>query len=99
MIVHIVMFKFKENNKEQNLQQVKQLLQELLPQIKELKSIEVGINLRKSDRAWDMSLYSTFDSLDDLSIYATHPSHLDVLEVIRSVILESKVVDYETTAQ
>jgi len=99
MIVHIVMFKFKENNKEQNLQQVKQLLQELLPQIKELKSIEVGINLSKSDRAWDMSLYSTFDSLDDLSIYATHPSHLDVLEVIRSVILESKVVDYETTAQ
>lgn len=94
MIVHIVMFKFNEENKGKNLVVVKDRLEGLVSKISTLKSIEVGINFNKSERAFDLSLYSTFDSEDDLKIYANHPDHLSVVKLIKSVTSESKVVDY-----
>lgn len=94
MIVHIVMFKFKEENKAINIARVQAKLNRLEDLIPELKSMEVGINFTESERAFDLSLYSTFESEEDLKAYAVHPEHLKVVEVIKSVTLESKVVDY-----
>ncbi|MEA3521390.1 MAG: Dabb family protein, partial [Campylobacterota bacterium] len=48
----------------------------------------------QSERAFDLSLYSTFDTKEALSEYAVHPEHLKVVELIKSVTIESKVVDY-----
>ncbi|WP_304546262.1 Dabb family protein [Sulfurimonas microaerophilic] len=94
MIVHIVMFKFKEENKALNLAKVQKKLENLEVLIDELKSMEVGINFTEADRAMDLSLYSTFESVEDLQTYAVHPEHLKVVEFIKEVTLESKVVDY-----
>jgi len=95
MIVHIVMFKLKDENKDSNIQRVKRELDSLVEKIDELKSIEVGVNFADEARAFDISLYSTFDSKEDLKAYAIHPEHLKVVEIIKSVATESKVVDYE----
>ena len=94
MIVHIVMFKFKEENFEANIEEVSKKLNALVPLIPELKCLEVGVDFSRSERAFDLSLYSTFSSKDDLKAYAIHPEHLKVVELIKSVTLESKVVDY-----
>ncbi len=94
MIVHIVMFKFKEEDKASNLELVQTRLNELVSKIDELKCMEVGINFTVADRAFDLSLYSTFTTKEDLQSYAVHPEHLKVVELIKSVTLESKVVDY-----
>jgi len=94
MVVHIVMFKFKDENKEQNIALVEQKLNDLVKLVPTLKSIEVGVDFNGSDRAFDLSLYSTFDSKEDLKSYAVHPEHLKVVELIKEVTLESKVVDY-----
>ena len=95
MIVHIVMFKFKDEDKASNIVKVKDALTELVSKIDELKSIEVGVNFADEARAFDLSLYSTFESKDDLKAYAVHPEHIKVVEFIKSVVTESKVVDYE----
>lgn len=95
MIVHIVMFKFKEENKASNIEKVKTELENLVNKIDVLKSMEVGVDFNQSERAMDMSLYSTFENIEDLKAYATHQAHLDVLAIIREVTLESKVVDYK----
>ena len=94
MIVHIVMFKFKEENKEANLAEVTKKLNALVDLIPTLKSMEVGIDFNKSERAFDLSLYSTFETKDDLKTYAVHAEHLKVVALIKEVTLESKVVDY-----
>jgi len=88
------MFKFQEENKAQNLKNVEEKLNALVGKIDELKSIEVGINFTESPRAFDLSLYSTFESKEDLQAYAIHSEHLKVVELIKSVTTESKVVDY-----
>lgn len=94
MIVHIVMFKFKDENKALNMARVQKKLMKLETKIDCLKSMEVGINFNESQRAMDLSLYSTFESEADLKVYANHEEHLKVVELIKEVTLESKVVDY-----
>jgi len=95
MIVHIVMFKFADENKEQNIQKAKEMLLGLEKDLDIIKKMEVGINFDESARAFDISLYSQFESKEDLNTYAVHEKHLKVVEFIKSVALESKVVDYE----
>ena len=95
MIVHIVMFKFKEENKQENLLVVKSKLEELQSKIPMLEKMEVGIDFNQSERAFDLSLYSTFATKEDLKAYAVHPAHLEVVELIKKVTEVSKVVDYE----
>ncbi len=95
MIVHIVMFKFNEENKTENIQKAKAMLEALVDKIEPLKTMEVGIDFNGSERAMDLSLYSTFDTKEGLQTYAVHPAHLEVVEFIKSTTQMSKVVDYE----
>lgn len=96
MIVHIVFFKFKEEQKKENIEQAKEMLLSLSNSIPTLKSIEVGENFANEDRAMDLSIITHFDSFEDLKIYAVHPEHLKVVDFIKQVVEYSKVVDYET---
>ena len=94
MIVHIVMFKFKEENKAQNLARVKAMLEALPKSITQLLSMEVGLDVNGSERAMDLVLTSTFETQEALDAYAVHPAHLEVVSVIKAVTETSKVVDY-----
>lgn len=99
MVVHIVMFKFKDENRDENIKEVVKKLEALKESIEALKEMEIGLNFTQSDRAFDLSLYSKFETKDDLTAYAIHPEHLKVVEFIKSTTIESKVVDYEVRVQ
>jgi len=94
MIVHIVIFQFKEENKVANIENVVAQLEALEEKIDVLLSMEVGVDFNGSERAFDLALYSTFETKEDLKTYASHPEHLKVVQFIREVTSESKVVDY-----
>lgn len=94
MLVHIVMFQFKEENKEANLVRVKEMLEALPSKIETLKSMEVGIDISHSERSFDLALISTFEDQAGLDIYAPHPAHQEVVRFIKEVTTLSKVVDY-----
>jgi hypothetical protein len=96
VITHIVFFKFKEENKTQNIKKTKQLLEDLKNKIDTIKQYEIGINFDKADRAMDLSLFSRFDTVSDLNNYATNPEHLKVVEFIKTVTQYTKVVDYQS---
>jgi len=95
MIVHIVMFQFKEENRDANLARTKTMLEALVGKVPTLLGMEVGIDFSRSERAFDLSLYSTFESKEGLAEYAVHPAHLEVVDFIKQVTVQSKVVDYE----
>ena len=83
-----------KKNRDRN-NRIKQLLERLKHRIKEIRSIEVGINTNDSPDAFDIVLYSEFDNINDLNAYQNHPEHLKVGEFVSKVRLERKVVDYE----
>jgi len=94
MIVHIVMLTFKEENKEANMIQIKQMLENLIGVVPSLKSMDVGMNIIEDNRAMDLSLIATFETMDALKAYAVHPEHQKVVAFIQTVVKEAKSVDY-----
>lgn len=95
MVVHIVMFQFKEENKKANIIQVKQMLENLMGTVPTLRSMDVGLNFSTEERAMDLSIITAFESKEGLDAYAVHPEHLKVVEFIKSAVEYSKVVGYE----
>jgi len=95
MIIHIVMFAFKEENKTENLKKAKDMLEALEGQVPSLLSMEVGLDFMQSERSFDLVLTSTFEDKEGLSEYAVHPAHLEVVSFIKEVTEGAKVVDYE----
>lgn len=99
MIKHIVMWKLQDEvqgkTKAENAKIIKESLEGLKDKVETLINIEVGINLNKSEQAYDVVLYSTFNSLEDLEKYQKHPEHLKVATFVRSVVKSRVVVDYE----
>jgi len=99
MMKHIVMWRLKDftngANKEENAKKLKSLLESLKAKISEIRRIEVGINVNPSNAAFDVVLYSEFDSLSDLEAYQKHPEHLKIVSFVNRVRSERGVVDYE----
>jgi hypothetical protein len=88
------MFDFKDENKKENMQKAKEMLEALVESVPSLNSMEVGINFSKEKRAMDLSIYTEFDDRAGLEAYAIHPEHLKVVEFIKRVVTSSKVSDY-----
>ncbi len=95
MIVHIVLFQFKDAHKKANMIQAKQMLENLMGAVPTLRSIDVGMNFSTEERSMDMSIITVFESKEGLDAYAVHPEHLKVVDFIKTVVEYSKVVDYE----
>ncbi len=95
MITHIVLFKLKEPNR-QTAEAVRDRLLALPALIPEIRHFEVGINIVESARAYDVALYSHFDSLETLRAYQDHPRHREVAAFIQSVTSGAVAADYES---
>ncbi|MCR6513528.1 MAG: Dabb family protein [Clostridium chrysemydis] len=95
MIKHIVTWNIKEENKEENMKEMKRRLEDLKGKIEEIVDIEVGININKSEAKKDIVLLSEFKSLKDLDIYQNHPLHLEVGKFVKEIAIDRNVVDYE----
>ena len=95
MVVHIVMFRFKEAQKEANIRRAKEMLEALPEKIEPLRSMEVGIDFLHSERSMDLVLTSTFDGKEGLEAYRIHPAHQEVVAFLKETTEKSVVVDYE----
>ena len=100
MIKHIVMWKLKNfaegASKDENAILVKSKLEGLKKKIKCVKALEVGLNMTESPIAYDVVLYTEFDSVEDLNKYKTHPEQKKAGDFVTRVRLERKAIDYET---
>lgn len=94
MLKHIVMWKLKEQNKDEISSQIQEKLKALPAVIPEIIDFEVGVDINGSERAFDLVLYSTFKDEADLQTYQVHPQHQEVAKFIGSVVEAGKVVDY-----
>jgi hypothetical protein len=92
MIRHVVVFKTEKNAP---LNEFKEKIENLKNEIKEIKHIEVGIDIKFDKNPSDFCVITEVESIKDLEIYANHPKHLEVIEFIKPFIKQRCVVDYE----
>ncbi len=93
MIRHVVMWKFKENNKAENMKQFKSKLEALNGEIDEIISMSVGEDVAGSE--WDMALVMDVESLAALKRYKENPKHRLVSEFCSSIRTDRCAVDFE----
>lgn len=95
MIVHIVLFKLKEPTAE-NLATVRDKLLSMDGKIPMLLQLEVGVDVIRSERSYDVALYTRFASLEDLQAYQVHPYHADeVVPVMKAHCASIVAADYQ----
>lgn len=98
MVKHIVLFQLAPDMdpalKQQVMQDFKKAIEALPATIPFLRSVEVGININPSE-IFDLALYSTFDTLDDVRAYAVHPDHVAAASLIGPYKVARSCVDYE----
>lgn len=100
MIIHVVMWKFKENaegcGKMENAARIKEMLEALYGVIPQIQSLEVGLNINGRDpKAYDAVLVCRFRNMEDLELYKSHPEHKKISAFCK-LVRESRVaVDYE----
>ncbi|MNN82620.1 Stress responsive A/B Barrel Domain protein [compost metagenome] len=94
MIKHIVLFKLKDSSPE-SVQLTTDVLRGLKGKVEQLRELEVGIDVVKSPRSYDIALVATFDSLEDLEGYQVHPEHKKVIEHMTQVRESQVAVDFE----
>jgi len=94
MIVHIVLFKFQEPVPE-NVGTAQAMLNALPAKIAEIKHFDVGVDVVRSARAYDLALYAKFESTDALQAYQIHPAHQEVVAFLNTSTSQVAVVDYE----
>ena len=95
MITHIVLFKLKERTPE-GIEKAKEILLSMEGKVEQLRHLEVGIDLIHSERSSDISLFTKFDSLEELQAYQVHPYHAnEVAAYMKSVSSAVTTADYQ----
>ncbi|MFR9709701.1 Dabb family protein [Paenibacillus sp. MB22_1] len=94
MIKHIVLFKLKDASPEIVARTV-EVLRGMQGKVEQLRSLEVGTDVIRSPRSYDIALIATFDSLVDLEGYQVHPEHKKVIEHMNEVRESQVAVDFE----
>lgn len=95
MVTHIVMFKLSDPSPD-NLSITRDKLLSMSGKIAQLRHLEAGIDVIRSERSYDIALITKFDSLQDLQEYQVHPYHAgDVIPHMKSVCSSIVAVDFE----
>ncbi len=96
MITHIVFFKLTDASPA-NIEAAKAKLLSMNGKVDLLRHLEVGADVIRSERSYDLALVTRFDSLADLQAYQVHPYHAgEILPYMRSVSASVVAVDYES---
>ncbi|WP_032122558.1 Dabb family protein [Clostridium amazonitimonense] len=94
MFTHIVLFKLKDPTKE-NMERAKEILSSMDGKIPELKYLEVGVDIIRSDRSYDIALITRFDSREDMDRYQVSEYHVNhVIKNLRPMLEGSVALDY-----
>jgi heme-degrading monooxygenase HmoA len=91
------MWRFKEENKEENMNTVAERLMALYRsgKIDGLRKMEIGKDVSHTDMSYDMVLLTEFDSMEALAAYKIHPDHVAISQFVKTIRTARAVVDFE----
>jgi hypothetical protein len=96
MITHIVFFKLGDPSPEK-IAETRNRLLSMSGRIPVIRHFEVGIDVVRSERSYDLALVTRFDSLADLKAYQEHPMHAgEVVPHLKRLCTSIIAVDYES---
>lgn len=94
MVTHIVFFRFKDQG---NISKAKELLLSMNGKVPQLRYLEVGVDVIRSERSYDLALVTKVDSLEALQAYQVDPYHAgEVVPFMKANCTSVVAVDFES---
>lgn len=90
MILHIVLFKWKDGVTKEQIDALDAAMAKLAPAIPEVKSLYWGSDMRFREGNADWALAATFEDQAGWQAYQVHPAHQAVVQNIVVPILASR---------
>jgi hypothetical protein len=98
VITHVVLMKFKAENKDEVIEEALARLHGMVGKVPSLRALEAGRHVGAPDRAFDLGLVTRFDDLEALGAYAVDPVHVAVKSWLFQRLEQSVVVDFAERA-
>ena len=99
MIKHIVFWRVKDREsaetREATATAIKAKIDGLRGRIPGMLHIEGGVDYNQAETAYDVVLYSEFESREALDGYQVHPAHQEIVAFIGERRTDRAIVDYE----
>ena len=94
MIRHIVLFRIKDEYRDEIPQLVKNF-EGMRGRIEGMMELQAGADMLHSERSYDLALITVFDNRASFDAYQTHPVHLPVKKRMHEVRSASVACDFE----
>ncbi len=93
---HVVLFKFKDDAKPEQVKEVEEKFRALKSQISEIKDLEWGTNVSPENlnQGFTHCFFVTFADGKARDVYLTHAAHKEFVGVLKPVLDKVLVVDY-----
>jgi hypothetical protein len=94
MIVHNLLLKLQDRSSESSAK-VKDLLLTLNGNVEVIRTLKVGVDIRRAESSYDVALIAAFDTKADYEAYLVHPFHVEVGNKLKSTIAAAASVCFE----
>lgn len=94
MLQHYVFIRYQENTPEAHVAAFCEKMRALTGVIPEIRHLEVGRDILRDARSWDIVLIMQFDSVETLRHYQKHPEHQAVMAFNQPRVADVGSVDF-----
>ncbi len=91
MLTHVVLFRFADLAV---ASECRDRMLAMKGRIPPLLDIEVGVDIVRSERSFDLALITRHDDLDGMQAYQVHPVHQELLGWVKPRVKQAVAVDF-----
>lgn len=95
MLQHYVFIKYRQGTSEAHIKEFCERMLALRTVIPEIAHLEIGRDILRDARSWDLALIMRFASVASLRSYQAHPAHVQVMEFNQPCVEAVASVDFE----
>jgi hypothetical protein len=94
MVLHLVLFRFKDEAKV-HLDEAVAKLKSMAGRVEVIRDLKAGKDFLHSGRSYDLAVAVTLDDAEALKAYDVHPDHQPVKKFLAPLLDGSAAVDFE----
>jgi hypothetical protein len=98
MLQHYILIKYQKNTSDEHIAEFSRRILALQTSIEGIEHLEIGRDILRDARSWDLILIMRFASVGALRNYQQHPEHQKVIAFNQPLVADVASVDFESGA-
>lgn len=99
MLQHYVFIRYAAGTSEEHVADFCRRMHALRAAIPAIRSLEIGRDILREARSWDLLLIMCFDSTEALRSYQQHPLHVSLMQFNQPHVADVGAVDFMAASQ